>query len=763
MPVRRTRRPQRFLLVCVLALLLASGLAACNGSADDEPPPAATETAPQTAGVAAEPALAPPAPPAETPPPPITPPEAPVPEPPAEPAAPGEPSPPAAEIPAPVPAPRSFRYDTYDRSGAVAELGHYAFLTDPADPASVVTTYEGLRDGTATALRIHTADAHGVPQADLYDAVEAGDLVEWKRAADCFVRYTVTSAPTPAAGATARSFGVAWMTYAFTGCSGPIAGDLAATFEWGDLPNLGGTSLATPVIHGATQIVPAGWTGALEEPDLRDDPSGPPSLVSTMDLATARTLPYWREPRLPADWTLNWAEGGLGSIRAPVFGYCARYSSARGYHAVEICGYYVRDALVHPQQAAQYSGQGVIETRVVSGRPVVVKYSPEGPNHVRTSSINAWIYDPPTKTGYWLSGTDLSLTGSNVDAVLAILRSLFESPTRVLFYDILDPAGGVGEPGHYAFLADPGDPSSAVTTYEGLRDGTATALRIHTADTHGVPQADLYDAVEAGDLVEWRQADDCFVRYQVTAVPDPAADAVIRELGVAWMTYAFTGCSGPIAGDTVATFEWGDLPDLGGTSLTAPIIHGDLYQLVPEGWTGVTEEPRMVDPSETLLAKLDAEAQLPVATTEADAAKYTYWRQATVPPGWSFYKAFINWTGAGGLQAIYLNSNGHINLEIDMIPPTGRRFPETAASRPSGDDARLFVKEARVIAGRPAMVHYSPLGPGHDDDAGIYVQIYDPSTGGHYRLYTRSRLLRGANFDAMIALARSLFEPPNPP
>ena len=454
MPVRRTRRSQRFLLGCVLALLLASGLAACSGSADDAPPPVAPETA-----VPNEPTA--PVPPAETPQPPTMPPETPVPEPPADPvepsapeaspptdapassapepaAMPGEPSPPTAESPAPEPAPRSFLYDTYDRSGAVAEPGHYAFLADAADPASVVTTYEGLRDGTATALLIHTHDAHGVSQAAFYDAVETGDLVEWKQADDCFVRYTVTSAPAPAAGAVTRAFGVAWMTYAFTGCSGAIATasgsagsttTTAVSVTWGAvLPDLGGTSLPAPVVHGATQIVPAGWTGAREEPDLRADPSAPPPYVYTTDLATARTLPYWREPQLPAGWTFVNAEGGKGGLRAPVFGYCARYSNERGRHGVEICGFYVRDALVRADEAAWGDGLGVLETRVVNGRPVVVDYSPPGPNQARTGSIQAWIYDPPTKTGYWLSGGDRSLRGSNVDAALAILRSLYESP-----------------------------------------------------------------------------------------------------------------------------------------------------------------------------------------------------------------------------------------------------------------------------------------------------------------------------------------------
>ena len=92
----------------------------------------------------------------------------------------------------PLPSPTTFRYDTYDTTGEVAEPGSYAFLADPADTTSAVTTYEALRDGTTTALLIHKSDAHGASQAALYDAVEAGDLFEWHEADDCFVRYKVT-------------------------------------------------------------------------------------------------------------------------------------------------------------------------------------------------------------------------------------------------------------------------------------------------------------------------------------------------------------------------------------------------------------------------------------------------------------------------------------------------------------------------------------------------------------------------------------------
>ena len=85
----------------------------------------------------------------------------------------------------------SFAYDTYDTTGEVAAAGSYAFLADADDPSTAVTTYEELRDGTTTALLIHKSDADGVSRADLYDAVETGDLFEWREAHDCFVRYLV--------------------------------------------------------------------------------------------------------------------------------------------------------------------------------------------------------------------------------------------------------------------------------------------------------------------------------------------------------------------------------------------------------------------------------------------------------------------------------------------------------------------------------------------------------------------------------------------
>ena len=172
-----------------------------------------------------------------------------------------------------------------------------------------------------------------------------------------------------------------------------------------------------------------------------------------------------------------------------------------------------------------------------------------------------------------------------------VVTTTFQVTTTTIRYTTYDTTGAATTPGSYAFLTGSGDDETAVTTYEGLRDGTATGLRTNKSDAYGASQAGVYDAVAVGDIFEWRKANDCFVRYEVTEVKaDPAGTAPRKQLAIEWMTYAFTGCSGAVVANAAASFGWGPLPDLGGTSLTAPVRHGP-YQLVPAGWTGSVEEP----------------------------------------------------------------------------------------------------------------------------------------------------------------------------
>lgn len=98
--------------------------------------------------------------------------------------------------------------------------------------------------------------------------------------------------------------------------------------------------------------------------------------------------------------------------------------------------------------------------------------------------------------------------------------------------------------------------ASVITTYEGLRRDAAT-LRVHAAAADGASSDGLFGAVEAGHLVEWFQARDCFVRYRVTEVPEVESDARLREFGVRPETYVAGGCrSGSLPTDrTTAAFS----------------------------------------------------------------------------------------------------------------------------------------------------------------------------------------------------------------
>ena len=323
----------------------------------------------------------------------------------------------------------ALRYNAYDAVGEAASAGSYAFLTD-SDPGSVVgavNTYEGLRDGTASRLLIHKADAQGMSRAMLYDAVAPGDFSEWRETDDCWVRYRVTEVlPDPAGGALRKLFAVERITYAFSGCSGAIAVNAAVVFDWGPLPDLGGPSRAAPIRHGPFQIVPEDWEGPVEEDPFRPWPGNSyANPVFTADLTEARQLPHWRDPTLPSGWTFSSASSGDPSYDPP-YGYCAFWANDRGYRGVGICGGF-HPSPDQPVESSWHGGRGgVVETRMIAGRPAFVVYSPAGPNHNRYYSIQVWIYDSATATAYDVNGYDWTLNGSNVDAVIAIARSLFE-------------------------------------------------------------------------------------------------------------------------------------------------------------------------------------------------------------------------------------------------------------------------------------------------------------------------------------------------
>ena len=318
-------------------------------------------------------------------------------------------------------------YNSYDTTGAVTIPGSYAFLSDPDDTTTATTTYEGLRDGTTTALLIHESDAHGSSQASAFDTVEAGDLLEWHKADDCFVRYTVTDAMADPAGAAPRKLlGVAWMTYAFTGCSGTILPNARVTLTWGELSDLGGASLPAPVIHGGHQLVPRGWSGTVKPYEHHRAPGGSTqSYQENPPMDVVRALPYWRDPDLPEGWTLQ--DISTGTHDDPYLGYTADYvGPAGGRTDLEIRGYYLSHRHVEFAAISEL-GSNVYETRIIAGRPALIHYSPAGENHRPSFLPTLYIIDQATESGYTLrSRGDIS---KGIDFLIRVATSLFEDET----------------------------------------------------------------------------------------------------------------------------------------------------------------------------------------------------------------------------------------------------------------------------------------------------------------------------------------------
>ncbi len=337
----------------------------------------------------------------------------------------------------------AFRYNRYDATGAVSAAGSYAFLSNGGETqsnaerasagtrtaATVLTTYEGLRQEADT-LRVHLTDADGVSRVAFYGTVKAGDVFEWRIASACWARYQVMSAPIAAELATDttsrhREFGVKPLTYAFTGCSGAVAASTAGRADFGPLPDLGGSSLTAPVIHGIYQLVPAGWSGVARAGEVSDGPGvSHKNPVYTESLSEARMLPYWRDPDLPEGWRLDRASSG--GLADPAYGYTAEYVNKEGYPAFTLKGYHA-DARYYAEEAAWNNGDSVRETRTIAGRPAVMIRG--GPEYAgRRWPVTIWVYDEGTDSEYQIIASDWSLTAGrgNADAVIAIARSLFE-------------------------------------------------------------------------------------------------------------------------------------------------------------------------------------------------------------------------------------------------------------------------------------------------------------------------------------------------
>ena len=318
-------------------------------------------------------------------------------------------------------APAPKRYNRLDATGEAATAGSWAILG--AD-GGVLTTWEALR-GEAATLRLHQTDAGGASQADAYGSVEAGGIVEWRKADDCWVRYRVTAAPTrPASGSSRWEFPVEWITYAGTGagCTGTVATTDTLTVDEAPVP-VTSHAVATPsrvalspVRHGPYLIYPVGWSGVIETPvpvSGQGDTQSPVLSLSTSDLTEARRHPLWlHDPALPSGWTLDY-------MAAPVEGrngYYAMYRSPRGYVGAYI---YVSRHDKVPIIDIAYRNGSVRELLAIDGHPAILMYSPTGQ---RSSRVRVFVESSSVE--YYVVGSHPILQG-DIAATIEVARSLY--------------------------------------------------------------------------------------------------------------------------------------------------------------------------------------------------------------------------------------------------------------------------------------------------------------------------------------------------
>ena len=319
-------------------------------------------------------------------------------------------------------APAGLRYTTYDPTGQATTPGSYAFLDAAGD---VVTTYEGLRDRTTTGLRIHTSDADGASQAAVYDGIAVGDVVEWRKSEDCWVRYEVMEVK--ADPAPRKVFAIKWTAYARTGCTGTVAPDSAVSVTV-DPPSFFDPTITSPVRYGPFQLIPLNWDGALEAGSEVTQSSAAASRTSgsseapadseapawaSGDPAVAHLHPLWNEPALPEGWTLDGFSAQDWFIKA-------RYSDDEGYWAATT--WIARQDWSPRDLAVGYTGleDYVEEVRTIDGHPAYLH------SYIDGSAVH--IYDETTGVEYFahLFASSGDPDGRGIDDAIAIARSLYQ-------------------------------------------------------------------------------------------------------------------------------------------------------------------------------------------------------------------------------------------------------------------------------------------------------------------------------------------------
>ena len=301
----------------------------------------------------------------------------------------------------------------------------------------------------------------------------------------------------------------------------------------------------------------------------------------------------------------------------------------------------------------------------------------------------------------------------------------------IMRYGAPDPDGAVDAPGEYAFFSVDGD---AIATYEGLRRD-AVRLVIHERDADGRSWAAFYGAVDAGDHFEWREADDCWVRYFVDGALPP--DAPHRAFAVRRYGYAYTGCSGPTAATGDRLWTWN--PPNMRSPFNVPVRHGP-WLLVPNGmWASpVLEEEVQV-------------RALPQDRASGDGG--TEWPQQPFPEP----RLPEGWTGGVGIAPhgylegyyFYADDEGYLGLATTILL---RYYLPAHEPTGEGTGSEAYVHEIRIVDGRPALLWYlaEPRAI-----TSTRVSIYDDATGIEYITGGYATHLRN-DIEATLEIARTL-------
>ena len=314
-----------------------------------------------------------------------------------------------------------------------------------------------------------------------------------------------------------------------------------------------------------------------------------------------------------------------------------------------------------------------------------------------------------------------------------VVTTTFQVTTTTMRYTTYDTTGAATTPGSYAFLTDPDDLTTAITTYEGLRtglrDGTTIGLVMHQNDGDGASHEAFYDLVEANDVVEWREAADCWMRYVIREVhADPTGDPPRKLLTLQIYSHADTGCSGTLGPTGTRTFTWTPESIRTGTIQTF-FTHG-AFVVVPEGWTGTR-------PTVTSLPMID-----------------TPWPPDPIPApdlgdGWQGGIDHDSYTDA--LYIRFSRGNERVSGYIYRL----RAWPRDIISHSNNPGPRTARNEWGVLDGRPVEIATPGLGVTSHFVSDVAVYVYDPATGLLYVILVEFNPPPGADpIEAAIDLVR---------